>query len=136
MLQKRMLASMLLAVSLIGTTTVQTSVMHASQKQSHVSSMKQSLSAAQSFTKRYEIPTGGSSPKEQLYLKKGQRVHIQLKGDSAVSFTLSDGNGNRIGSYSHSIIYTATKDGNVYTQFHAPFMYEDVLKVTVTYKIL
>ncbi|MCR8842519.1 hypothetical protein NQ117_02380 [Paenibacillus sp. SC116] len=135
MLQKGMLAGTILAVSLLGTTTVQTSVMHASEKQSHVSSMNQSLSAAHNFTKRYEIPTGGSSPKEQLYLKKGQRVHIQLKGDSAVSFTLSDRNGASIGSYSHSIIYTATEDGNVYTQFHAPFMYEDVLKVTVTYTI-
>ncbi|MCR8842534.1 hypothetical protein NQ117_02460 [Paenibacillus sp. SC116] len=70
MLQQGMLVGMLLTVCLFGAATVQTTVIHANEKQSHVSSMKQSLSTTYNFTKRYEIPTGSSSPKDQLYLKK------------------------------------------------------------------
>ncbi|UHA75114.1 hypothetical protein [Paenibacillus sp. 481] len=125
----------MMGASLLDNGATQASAANWSNNQGALAHVEQSVSSQQSVTKHYSITTGGSSAKEPFYVKKGQRIHIQKKGSPEVSYTLSDKYGNKIGNYSHSIIYTPKEEGNVYVQYHAPFVYEEKLNFTVTYTI-
>lgn len=90
----------------------------------------------QSFTKFYSIQTGSSSEKEPIYLKKGQELTIHPNSKTP-SYSIYDTNNNLIGRYSdgYGRIFTAKTDGNMYVQFHAPFVYYSPVSFSVTYTI-
>jgi hypothetical protein len=92
---------------------------------------------AQSYniTKHYALPTNSSSSKEPFHMEAGQRLTIKKSGDTSVYYTLHDMNGKRIGQYSSSITYIAKETGNVYVQFHVPFVYDDIVNFTVNYTL-
>ncbi|GGE69145.1 hypothetical protein [Priestia taiwanensis] len=87
------------------------------------------------ITKHYVLPTNSSSEKEPFYVHKGQKITIKKSGDTSVYFTLHNKNGEFIGQYSSAITYYPKEDGNVYVQFHVPFLYEDQVRFTVDYTI-
>ncbi|QWG58814.1 hypothetical protein EXW26_26880 [Bacillus mycoides] len=90
----------------------------------------------QNFTKFYSIQTGSSSEKEPIYLKKGQELTIHPNSKTP-SYSIYDTNNNLIGRYSdgYGRISTAKTDGNMYVQFHAPFVYYSPVSFSVTYTI-
>ncbi|MES5891440.1 hypothetical protein [Bacillus cereus group sp. RP43] len=90
----------------------------------------------QNFTKFYSIQTGSSSEKEPIYLKKGQELTIHPNSKTP-SYSIYDTNNNLIGRYSdgYGRIFTAKTDGNIYVQFHAPFVYYSLVSFSVTYTI-
>lgn len=87
------------------------------------------------ITKHYTLTTNSSSTKEPFYMKKGQKLTIEKSGDTAVYYTLYNKYGERVGQYSSSIIYYAKEEGNVYVQYHVPFVYDDMVEFTVSYTI-
>ncbi|KEK25533.1 hypothetical protein [Bacillus gaemokensis] len=90
----------------------------------------------QSFTKYYSLRTGSSSEKEAVYLQKGQELTIQLNSRTP-SYSVYDVNDKLIGHYSdgYGRIFTAKTDGNMYVQFHAPFVYYSPVTFSVDYTI-
>lgn len=90
----------------------------------------------QNFTKFYSIQTGSSSEKEPIYLKKGQELTIHPNSKTP-SYSIYDTSNNLIGRYSdgYGRIFTAKTDGNMYVQFHAPFVYYSPVSFSVTYTI-
>lgn len=90
----------------------------------------------QNFTKFYSIQTGSSSEKEPIYLKKGQELTIHPNSKTP-SYSIYDTNNNLIGRYfdGYGRIFTAKTDGNMYVQFHAPFVYYSPVSFSVTYTI-
>jgi hypothetical protein len=130
MIKEIILGGTLVASGVFGTAAVEIPKMKATQ-------VEASIQKAQpySITKHYSLPTNSSSKKEAFYLEAGQRLTIKKSGDTAVYYTLHNKDGKRIGQYSSSIIYTAKEDGNVYVQFHVPFVYDDIVNFTANYTI-
>lgn len=90
----------------------------------------------QSFTKFYSLQTGGSSEQEPIFLQKGQELTIHPNSKTP-SYSVYDSNHNLIGRYSdgYGRIFTAKTDGNMYVQFHAPYVYYSPVSFSVTYTI-
>ncbi|WP_270394246.1 hypothetical protein [Bacillus paranthracis] len=90
----------------------------------------------QSFTKFYSLQTGSSSEQEPVFLQKGQELTIQPNSKNP-SYSVYDSNHNLIGRYSdgYGRIFTAKADGNMYVQFHAPYVYYSPVSFSVTYTI-
>ncbi len=61
---------------------------------------------------------------EPVFLQKGQELTIQPNSKTP-SYSVYDSNHNLIGRYSdgYGRIFTAKTDGNMYVQFHAPYVY-------------
>ena len=90
----------------------------------------------QSFTKFYSLQTGSSSEQEPILLQKGQELTIQPNSKTP-SYSVYDSNHNLIGNYSdgYGRVFTAKTGGNIYVQFHAPFVYYSPVSFSVTYTI-
>ncbi|HFJ9459613.1 hypothetical protein B1R38_03925 [Bacillus cereus] len=90
----------------------------------------------QSFTKFYSLQTGGSSEQEPIFLQKGQELTIHPNSKTP-SYSVYNSNHNLIGRYSdgYGRIFTAKTDGNMYVQFHAPYVYYSPVSFSVTYTI-
>ncbi|WJQ79256.1 hypothetical protein [Brevibacillus brevis] len=89
---------------------------------------------AQSFTKYYYLTHGQLSPKEAIYLKKGQELRIHAKGSFA-NYTVYNAQNKQIWSGTTGIIIKADEDGYRYVQFQAPYSYQDQNVIVATYSI-
>ncbi|KMZ40547.1 MULTISPECIES: hypothetical protein [Bacillales] len=89
---------------------------------------------AQPFTKYYHLTPGQLSPKEAIYLKKGQELRIHAKGSFA-NYTVYNAQHKQIWSGTTGIIIKADEDGYRYVQFQAPYSYQDQNVIVATYTI-
>lgn len=89
---------------------------------------------AESFTKYYYLTPGQLSPKEAIYLKKGQELRIGAKGSFAY-YTVYNAQNKQIWSGTTGIIIKADADGYHYVQFQAPYSYQDQNVIVATYTI-
>ncbi|WP_429842008.1 hypothetical protein [Brevibacillus sp. FIR094] len=88
----------------------------------------------QQFTKYYYLTPGQLSPKEAIYLKKGQELRISPRGSFA-NYTVYNAQNKQIWSGTTGIIIKADTDGYRYVQFQAPYSYEDQNVIVATYTI-
>lgn len=86
------------------------------------------------FTKYYYLTPGQLSPKEAIYLKKGQEFRIRAKGSFA-NYTVYNAQNKQIWSGTTGIIIKADEDGYRYVQFQAPYSYQDQNVIVATYTI-
>ncbi|GEC88534.1 hypothetical protein [Brevibacillus brevis] len=88
----------------------------------------------QQFTKYYYLTPGQLSPKEAIYLKKGQELRINPRGSFA-NYTVYHAENKQIWSGTTGIIIKADADGYRYVQFQAPYSYEDQNVIVATFTI-
>ncbi|MGF9907230.1 hypothetical protein [Brevibacillus porteri] len=88
----------------------------------------------QQFTKYYYLTPGQLSPKEAIYLKKGQELRISPKGSFA-NYTVYNAQSKQIWSGTTGIIIKADADGYRYVQFQAPYSYQDQNVIVATFTI-
>ncbi|WP_236841374.1 hypothetical protein [Brevibacillus formosus] len=86
----------------------------------------------QQFTKYYYLTPGQLSPKEAIYLKKGQELRISARGSFA-NYTVYNAENKQIWSGTTGIIIKADVDGYRYVQFQAPYSYQDQNVIVATY---
>ncbi|MFI8712555.1 hypothetical protein [Brevibacillus brevis] len=129
-MKKQLLSISLFALLLSGAPAYASASTSAHVQSDFVEQQKQ----AQSFTKYYYLTPGQLSPKEAIYLKKGQELRIRANGSFA-NYTVYNAQNKQIWSGTTGIIIKADEDGYHYVQFQAPYSYQDQNVIVATYTI-
>lgn len=133
-MKKQLLSISMLALLLSGTPAYASTSTNAHiQGEPNTVSMEQQKQEQQ-FTKYYYLTPGQLSPKEAIYLKKGQELRISPKGSFAY-YAVYNAQNKQIWSGTTSIIIKADADGYRYVQFQAPYSYQDQNVIVATYTI-